>query len=917
MPPQERKMTAREDMAPFYCRLCSKPYGDYDEFVAHGSSNDHLYYEHLNEIRTDARDLVATEPDEPLLSVTYAERDTWSEMWPQRLLFVPEMRSYERKDRNRYGSVIEPSYNILSYTWGRWQDATGQVQSLGVEGIEWKIPAIQPHVFTVEEFAAILHEISSDVDWLWVDVACIDQDLSSDIHSKARDEEVGRQAGIFARASTAFIWLHQSPTQKLQNFANELFGLSSRCGGDNEYVTHTDVGDMNDRFGIDYQAGIFPNCVLDKDWLDRVGRSLSILEDEPWFSSLWTLQESLLRPEATILSREGHQLTRQGYLEVGLASFQTAWGNIEVALQRTTEILAASGEEHKHILKAAVDILARIDALGFRSHDNPVIIYSTAGYRKTFNEEDRIYGIMQVFGMKLGKSSNPGMPFSLAELEVQFAAEINKKSPVWGQLYIHGTEQPVGRRWCISQSSRMPQCLVMDVAIARSQCRIAVDAGGKASFNGLRCSFQQLKAAWDATRDGPFIRNIWNTEAISEALPVELILLDENDEVLRTIPKDMHRLEKVLDDRHRQLSTLLESNYGNDLRVLYCGTIDDGDEISSEESETDDEEIDPCASVEIPYTISITSRNIWHFGAMSSLWAQFWAARYPPADPTHLSYQHKTVLVTGANSGLGYAAAVKYAALGANPLILVVRTQEKGDQARENIMRDTGCSPNIFLVEIVDFASFDSVQACAQRLNSHPRAAQLHVAQLAAGVAQWQYEKSPDGFEITLQVNVLSQALLALLLLRKMRTTAAAVAASDTNAAPHLSFLHSIAGFEVTADWIPYGQSLVQRCNDPSKWDPTKQYYLAKLALWNVIEGLVQRESQDEQGRKIIINASCPSGCKTNMGRNFPGFVKPILAVQHFFCGRSAEQGARTLVGATALGAESHGKLWRNDTLHP
>lgn len=304
---------------------------------------------------------------------------------------------------------------------------------------------------------------------------------------------------------------------------------------------------------------------------------------------------------------------------------------------------------------------------------------------------------------------------------------------------------------------------------------------------------------------------------------------------------------------------------------------------------------------------------------MSSLWVQFWAARHPPADPKHISYQNKTVLVTGANSGLGHEAAVKYAALGANPLILVVRTWEKGQQAKEDIIRRTGCSPDIFLIETVDFASFTSVQNCVQRIDSHPRAAQLHVAQLAAGVAQWQYEKSPDGFEITLEVNVLSQALLALLLLPNMRAAAAAAAAtaSDDNFAPHLSFLHSIAGFEVTADWLPHGQSLLQRCDDESQWDPTKQYYLAKLALWDVIEGLMERCGQDDKGRKIIINASCPSGCKTNMGRNFPGFVKPILAVQHFFCGRSAEQGARTLVGATALGPESHGKLWRNDTLHP
>lgn len=97
----------------------------------------------------------------------------------------------------------------------------------------------------------------------------------------------------------------------------------------------------------------------------------------------------------------------------------------------------------------------------------------------------------------------------------------------------------------------------------------------------------------------------------------------------------------------------------------------------------------------------------------------------------------------------------------------------------------------------------------------------------------------------------------------------------------------------------------------------TVSYYLAKFALWGVIEGLIERFHEDEGCGKIIINATCPSGCKTNMGRDFPSFVKRILALQHFICGRTAEQGARTLVGATALGPDSHGKLWRNDKLQP
>lgn len=120
----------------------------------------------------------------------------------------------------------------------------------------------------------------------------------------------------------------------------------------------------------------------------------------------------------------------------------------------------------------------------------------------------------------------------------------------------------------------------------------------------------------------------------------------------------------------------------------------------------------------------------------------------------------------------------------------------------------------------MDFADSASVKTLGDRLTAHPQVQQLHVAQLAAGVAQWQYQSIPDGYEVTLEVNILSQALLALLLQPKMR--AAAAAATPDGFVPHLSFLHRIAGFEVTADWLPAGQSLIQRCNDQGKWDPTK-----------------------------------------------------------------------------------------------
>jgi NAD(P)-dependent dehydrogenase (short-subunit alcohol dehydrogenase family) len=68
----------------------------------------------------------------------------------------------------------------------------------------------------------------------------------------------------------------------------------------------------------------------------------------------------------------------------------------------------------------------------------------------------------------------------------------------------------------------------------------------------------------------------------------------------------------------------------------------------------------------------------------------YWAAHHPPADPV-VSFVGKTILVTGANTGLGFQAAVKYAALGASSLILAARSLQKGEAAKNEIVRRTGC----------------------------------------------------------------------------------------------------------------------------------------------------------------------------------------------------------------------------------
>ncbi|KAI0452035.1 hypothetical protein F5B21DRAFT_506652 [Xylaria acuta] len=176
------------------------------------------------------------------------------------------------------------------------------------------------------------------------------------------------------------------------------------------------------------------------------------------------------------------------------------------------------------------------------------------------------------------------------------------------------------------------------------------------------------------------------------------------------------------------------------------------------------------------------------------LWRE---ARNPPADPTGLSFQNKAVLVTGVNSGFGYAAAVKYAALSATPLILAVRPAEKCKAARASTVRETKHSGQIITL-ILEPSNFASVNAFADWLDE--KAAKLDVALFYAGIILPDYKTSSGGYELTTKVNLLSNTLFALRLLLRPR---AAAASSDGTSLPHLCFLDTLPSHVVNPEWLP------------------------------------------------------------------------------------------------------------------
>lgn len=111
--------------------------------------------------------------------------------WPRRLLHVPSMQSRAWLPGNRYGDAVAPQYNAISYTWGRFelqQDSDPSVSGLEVRGVDWNIPRTDPSHFTKEQFHRVVQaathvspryyedtKVREDVEFVWLDVACIDQ----------------------------------------------------------------------------------------------------------------------------------------------------------------------------------------------------------------------------------------------------------------------------------------------------------------------------------------------------------------------------------------------------------------------------------------------------------------------------------------------------------------------------------------------------------------------------------------------------------------------------------------------------------------------------------------------------------------------------------------------------------------------
>ncbi|MBT3253743.1 MAG: SDR family oxidoreductase [Candidatus Marinimicrobia bacterium] len=126
----------------------------------------------------------------------------------------------------------------------------------------------------------------------------------------------------------------------------------------------------------------------------------------------------------------------------------------------------------------------------------------------------------------------------------------------------------------------------------------------------------------------------------------------------------------------------------------------------------------------------------------------------------------RITIVTGSNSGIGFEAAKVLAAKGAD-VVLAVRNQEKGDQAKAEIIK--GHAQAKVTVSLLDLSSLKSVKAFSEEFaNTHT---QLDLLINNAGIMIPPYGKTEDGFESQMGTNHLGHFALTAQLFPLLKNT--------------------------------------------------------------------------------------------------------------------------------------------------
>ena len=242
--------------------------------------------------------------------------------------------------------------------------------------------------------------------------------------------------------------------------------------------------------------------------------------------------------------------------------------------------------------------------------------------------------------------------------------------------------------------------------------------------------------------------------------------------------------------------------------------------------------------------------------------------------PKEIDLKGKTVLITGASSGLGFAAAKRIAKAGAN-LIMLMRSgiPGKGEEVRKH---SSNSDIKMFYIDLLDF---ESIKSLIETLKKDQVKVDILISN--AAMVPIKSRQTPQGLEEMFMVNYLAPFYLINSMINKNILSGInlkiIIVSSESHRNPNMF------------DWEKFGQY-----EDYGMNETVSRYGYFKLLLTTFANELSRRLVAER--KPIRIRVLCPGPVNSNIAREAPAWMQPILKGVFSLFFRSPEKASDPII---------------------